>query len=526
MLPIRDEIVRRIELLNKADKDPFFRQVLLEKSRRDVVFWVNNFCWSYDPRVKPSLFPLRLFEFQERYLHWRQEIINQKSHGVIAKSRDMGLSWLNIMDHVHRWLFTKGFKGTFISRKESLVDKVGDTDSIFEKIRLLLRFLPKWMLPEGFKLDIHAPFCKIINPANQSLITGQAGDEAGRGGRSSISELDEYAFIPRQGKVDAAISQNSDVIFYTSTPNGIGDNFYKKFSSSAIPNFRAHWKDDPRKNLYVLSDGTEGQGWTDRKDAIYPWYEKQKATLDPVVLASEVDIDFAASIEGIFIESKWVQAAINYPTSTRGKLQAGLDVATTGKNSNVLTIGTDTKVHKILDWQGLDTTQTAHKIIEIWYELPKKERWFVVKIDGDGAGEGVLSTLRAMDSVPFEVVGLHGVATPSETEWPDGLYSHEKFANSRAEWWSILRWRIKNCYDRERGLDVDIEDCLSIPNHPTLLSQLSQPLRKYSTKKKILVESKDDMRTKRGLSSPDFADSLAYMLAPYESENFDWMSKI
>ncbi len=59
----------------------------------------------------------------------------------------------------------------------------------------------------------------------------------------------------------------------------------KKRHSGKYPVFRIHWKDDGRKNQ--------------------AWYEKQKATLDPVILAQEIDIDYNASIEGICIPNAW-----------------------------------------------------------------------------------------------------------------------------------------------------------------------------------------------------------------------------
>ena len=366
------------------------------------------------------------------------------------------------------------------------------------------------MLPKGFSVDTHATFCKVINPANGSIITGQTGDDAGRGGRSTLTDVDEYAFIPRQSKLDAAISQNSDVVIYTSTPNGLGDNFYKKYTNPAIPKFRAHWKEDPRKNYTEVVDGIE----------VYPWYEKQKQVLDPVILAAEVDINFSSSRSGLFIEAKWVEAAINFPVEDSGKIEAGLDVATTGKNSNVLTIGTSKKVHHIIDWTGLDTTQSAYKVLDLWDQY----KFEVLKVDFCGVGEGVVSTLRAMDSLPFLLVPLQGSSRPSNLEWPDGFVSHEKFENGRAEWWGIMRWRIKNSFDFKQGLDVNIEDCISIPHNQALLEQLATPLRKWSNRRKILVESKDDLLKKA--SSPDYADSLSYLLAPYETNDTGWLADI
>jgi hypothetical protein len=52
-----------------------------------------------------------------------------------------------------------------------------------------------------------------------------------------------------------------------------------------------------------------------------------------------------------------------------------------------------------------------------------------------------------------------------------------------------------------------LDELLSIPNDGSLINQMSQPITKYTTTGKILIESKDDMK-KRGLSSPDDLDAL------------------
>jgi hypothetical protein len=49
------------------------------------------------------------------------------------------------------------------------------------------------------------------------------------------------------------------------------------------------------------------------------WYEKQCAELDPVTIASELDINYSASTEGVLIPSAWVQAA------TGAHLKLGID---------------------------------------------------------------------------------------------------------------------------------------------------------------------------------------------------------
>lgn len=65
---------------------------------------------------------------------------------------------------------------------------------------------------------------------------------------------------------------------------------------------------------------------------------KSSATLDDVVLAQEVDINYAASVEGVLIPSTWVQAAIDAHKKLQieptGDRIGGLDVADEGKDKN------------------------------------------------------------------------------------------------------------------------------------------------------------------------------------------------
>ena len=71
------------------------------------------------------------------------------------------------------------------SRKEILVDRAGDLQSIFEKTRSIVRNLPHYLKPKGFKEHTHSNYMRLLNPANDATIIGEAGDNIGRGGRTS-----------------------------------------------------------------------------------------------------------------------------------------------------------------------------------------------------------------------------------------------------------------------------------------------------------------------------------------------------
>lgn len=508
---LREQLITRDRLLAECYKDKAFKKMCLALAKKDKVFWINNFVFTYDPRRSPSLIPFVLFPKQVEYLHWRDERRVNKEHGLIEKSRDMGLTWLNVAYQTHCWLFEENYKGAFGSRKEMLVDRKGDPDSIFEKIRMILRNLPAWMIPKDFKWDEHDNYLRIINPNSGSSITGEAGDSLGRGGRNALYDVDEFAFIERAESVDAALSQNTDVIFYTSTPNGLGNCYAKKRFSGKIPIFSFRWQDDPRKDN--------------------AWYEKQKNNLDPVILAQEVDCDFTASVEGIYIPAKWVLAAINLQLPKSGLPKAALDVASFGSNRSVFGVREGCVVTHIESWQGLGTTQSAFKV----KDLMVQHNAVNLNFDADGIGEGVGSTLEASrnelleyERFPFTFIPMHGAASPSDRYWVgEQRTSKEKFQNARAEWWGLLRERFQKTYEHVNNIKAyELDELISIPSNPDLIAQISMPKRKYTSTGKLLVESKEEMK-KRGIDSPDFADCIAMLFAPtetYEDVFNAWLS--
>ncbi|HEU4754371.1 MAG TPA: hypothetical protein VFU47_14785, partial [Armatimonadota bacterium] len=126
------------------------------------------------------------------------------------------------------------------------------------------------------------------------------------------------------------------------------------------------------------------------------------------------------------------------------------------------------------------------------------------------------SSERKLSFVPN---AINGGAAPSETRWPDGKTSKERFLNLRAELWWLLRARFERAYEcRELGVMHPPEDMISIPDLPALIADLSLPLYQRTETGKIKLESKAEMR-KRGVKSPDYGDSLAYTMAPTVEPN-------
>lgn len=163
-------------------------------STRPVEF-IMDWGITYDPRnagtKKPAMMPFLLFDRQKEFVHFLHGCMKDQENGAIEKCRDVGATWVASNFSVWGWLFQDGSSFGWGSRKESLVDKLGDPDSIFEKIRMVLRGLPAFLKPVDFNEKEHVSYMKILNPNNGSTITGEAGDNIGRGGRKSMYFKDE-----------------------------------------------------------------------------------------------------------------------------------------------------------------------------------------------------------------------------------------------------------------------------------------------------------------------------------------------
>lgn len=527
-------LAERLILARKLNKpgNNHLRLAAKEMCRKDIFYWADNFAWTLDPRVKPSKLPLVLWPHQRKALQAMLDAKRDEADIVVEKSRDMGVTWIAILFHVWHWQFELDtYVGGIGSRKEDLVDKADDPDSIFEKIRFLIDNQPNWLLPEGYNKNKHDKHMNISNPETGSVIRGEAGNQIGRGGRATAYTVDEAGFIEQPGKVDAALSQNTNCRQYISTPNGNGNPFAQKARAARmgltkfIRLISMHWKEDPRKNHFeIVGD-----------QVVYPWYEKQKEILrDPVIIAQELDIDYSASIEGIVIPARYVTAAVHFKEwlllnkglhMPKGIKMAGYDVAAEGSNDNVLIFGEGPVVNEgdIKSWRSTNPIISADKIINMCNVSGVK----FLNFDGDGIGISIAGSLgKASDQgrIKFEYSVVKNGGKCSPRKWVDGVNpdgslryktSKEKFKNPRAENWWILRERFEKTYEyRELGIQHPLHELISIPDHQLLIEQLSSVLGETGEDGKIKLESKEHMLKVRQEPSPDYADALVYLYAP------------
>jgi len=475
-----------------------------ERCAADIFYWFDNYLWTYNPRLVGSsggaYVRFSLWPKQREMVSWLRDRFAASEEGLIEKSRDTGASYVCLAVALWCWCYVPGFKATFGSNLEKNVDTIGNLDSLFEKLRMMMRRLPEELLPVGFDFDRHSNSKKIQNPESGATITGEGGDNMGRGGRSTVYFLDEAAHIERAEKVEAALAGNTDCVIWVSSVNGMGNLFARKRHSILSPRqiFRMHWRDDPRKT----------QEWATKKEASFS---------DPTTWASEYDIDYSASVEGICIPALWVESA-KLLKALEPRLRAsavavlGGDVGA-GKAKSVVIPRRGPIVEPPKIRRDPDTTETAHWMLDIAEEIGAS----TLNFDAPGVGAGVASTLMKNPKAGLKVVPVNTGLPPSQRKWPDGRTSEEMFGNLKAEVWWLCRTTLQRTHEHVQwlqgkgGQEHPVTDLMALPSGDKDSDQLCLELSLVKWGKnergKIVIEKKDELK-RRGINSPDYADAL------------------
>lgn len=499
----------RLERLKKLRADPSMLPALKAYYRENPAQLIIDFGQTYDPRnVRrglPANLPFILFPKQEDLAYWLLERWKAGEDGLIEKSRDMGITWLVMGLACNLCLFNREMAIGTGSRKEDYVDMLGNPDSMLEKARLYMAMLPREFRGGWDRGDKNcSAFMRLRFPETDSIITGEAGDAIGRGGRKAIYLVDEAAHLERPHLVDASLSANTDCRIDLSSVKGMANPFAAKRFSGNIPVFSFHWRDDPRKG-----------------DA---WYADQKLKKDPVTVAQEIDMDYAASVEGVVIPNEWIRASVDAhiklgikPTGARA---ASLDVADEGTDKNALCGGQGVVADLVEEWSGLgsDIFKTTERALLIC----DTGEYESLTYDADGLGAGVRGDAtvindrrKAAGQRQIEVNAFRGSAAVVDPEKEDvkGRKNEDYFANLKAQCWWRLRLRFQKTFRAvTEGHAFDPDEIISlsssITNLQKLITELSQPTWSLNGAGKVLIDKAPD-----GVKSPNLADSVMIRFA-------------
>lgn len=505
------------ELRADASKLAVFRMHYAEHPADFIDDWGVTF----DPRNlnvgRPALVPFRLWPKQREVIdnfhwHWRN-----REPLLVEKTRDVGLSWLTVGFGVAMAVLNRDFVAGYGSRKVELVDKLGDPDALFTKARMFAQSLPV-EFRAGWTEKNHGHHLKLVFPETGSVLKGEGGDNIGRGGRTSIYFVDESAHLARAKLVEASLSATTNCRIDLSSVNSMANVFAEKRHSGRVKVFVFDWRDDPRKDD--------------------EWYAKQCRELDPIVVAQEIDRNYAASADGVLIPAEWVASAIDahvklgFPAA--GERRAALDVADEGQDRNAAVGAHGVVVRNIESWHGkgsdiFDTVKRAFTFCDV-------HEYATLSYDADGLGAGVRGDARVLNGqrgkaaeipvTPWRGSGevvypddpipslVEDGAAPDERRTASLRRNGDFFANAKAQAWWALRVRFMRTHRAvTEGAKFPADDLISLssdlPELAKLRAELSQVTAAPNAAGRFVVDKSPD-----GVPSPNLADGVMMLFAP------------
>lgn len=523
----------RIKTLKQLRSNPQLLAGAKEYYRRNKGEFIIHWMDTYDPRKTGiKWMPFVFFQKQSEVIQMFEQLRVDQESGLIEKCRDAGVTWLACGYSVACFLFNTHDSIGWGSRKAMLVDELGNPDSIFEKMRLIVRRLPKEFLPNGWDDRKHTSYMKFINPENGSSINGEAGDNIGRGGRKSLYFVDEAAHLERPEKIEAALGDNTRVRIDISSVNGLGNVFHKRRVAGI--DWRPGKPVDPGYTRVLVLD------WRDHPEKTQEWYDQRRARYEREgmlhLFAQEVDRDYAASVSNVIIPKQWIMSAIDahlklgWPDG--GNWMAGLDVADGGIDRNGLVTRQGLVARTAEEWGERDPGVTTRRTAVALRGLGRCR----VMYDSIGVGSAVkaeynrLTDDGTLSAQHFPFVSWNagaGVLDPAYRVIPDddgSITNGDMFKNLKAQaWWSARTrfyktWRMIEALEgRGDPVEYPLDELVSLDSRMPLLYQLidelAQPVKKETSRLQMVVDKQPD-----GMKSPNLGDSFVMCYFPVEAE--------
>lgn len=504
----------RAERLEWIRANPSLLPALKQHYAKNPGEFINDWGVTSDPRNRgrdlPVECPFVLFHRQQEMVRFVMDRMAAREPGLVEKSRDCGASWLVASLAATLCLFSNAVVVGIGSRTENKLDRHGDPDSLFWKVKFFISHLP----PEfrgTWDESKHCAHLRITVPDTGSAIVGEAGDGIGRGGRSTVYFIDEAAFIERPQLIEQSLASNTECRIDVSTPNGRANAFAIKRHSGRVKVFTFAWRDDPRKDSR--------------------WYQRQCELLDPVTRAQEIDLSYDASVEGVLIPAEWAQAAIGAHTklgvTPTGEHRAALDVADEGKDRCAFVGRHGILLEHLVSWSGQnsDIYQTVVKT----FGIADSQGYRAFDYDADGLGAGVRGdavqiNLKRREAGKHEIEAApfrgSGAVSDPEASMVEGRFNKDYFANLKAQSWWALRLRFQATHRAVvEGIPVNPDSIISIdpqlPELNGLLAELSQPTYEINSVGKILVN-----KTPEGANSPNLADAAMIGFSPLRGGHY------
>lgn len=215
---------------------------------------------------------------------------------------------------------------------------------------------------------------------------------------------------------------------------------------------------------------------------------------DSPIFRATVHSEFAQTEDGL-IPLAWLiraqEPSAEPESDEEAPIDAGVDVAGPGDDETVLTVRCGSRVLEQKAWHDSDPRGQVAAALQ-----PYKARLRNVNVDSAGIGWNFY--LHLID------LGFPAMAINVGESARDG----EKYRNLKAE----LYWGL-----RQRFQDEDIHD---LPEE--CVSQVASLRYRHNSRGQIEIESKDEAR-RRGISSPDRAESVMLAFAEMPAGKLEWI---
>ena len=199
--------------------------------------------------------------------------------------------------------------------------------------------------------------------------------------------------------------------------------------------------------------------------------------------------EFPVADDDTYIPLHLIESAVHrdIDDSPSAAVVWGLDPARFGSDRSALAKRRGGKLIEIKSWRDKSTMELAGIVVDEYETAKFADRPTEICVDSIGIGAGVVDRLMELD-LPARGVNVAESASMSQ-----------KYMRLRDELWGKAReW-------------FEARECV-IPNDDQLIHELAAPRFAFTSTGKIKIESKDEMR-KRGIRSPDLADSFCLTLA-------------
>lgn len=301
---------------------------------------------------------------------------------------------------------------------------------------------------------------------------------------------DEASGIPEEifEVGEGALSTPGCLVILTGNPTRVEGTFYNAFGKDRDIWDRYHFdREDLDPTLYPFIDPQ------------YPERMAKKYGRDSNVYRVRVKGDFPTADPDTLIPLWQVEAAVGRDIQPMADdpLVLGVDVARFGDDESVLTVRHGWNVLAQKAWRQKDTMQVAYETNMVAKECGRVINKQVARIfvDTIGVGGGVADRLRDLGQDTMDVNVSESAACK------------EEFSRLRDE----MYWEMRDAFDSGR-ISISEEAAYPDGSHDSeLVNQLASIKYKYLNGK-LKVESKDE-RKRRGLDSPDRAESLLMTFA-------------